>query len=588
MRNTLQYLLILILITLPAIPALSQDEGPPPQPKHEFRSVWLTTAGGLDWPTLTHGPTQRSILRSILQRTKDLGMNAIVFQVVPRGDAYYQSERLPWARRLTGTMGQDPGYDPLQFLIDESRLLGLEVHAWYNVFRIGDTTSGDVVEADEGPQHIFFSNPELTITTGNEIWLNPGIPEARQWAVDNLIELVSNYDIDAVHFDYIRYSNGGFATDTNTRNEFEPGYSGTLADWRRDNVTRFVQAAHDSVKKIKPWVKVGSTPVGHYQTSGGWAAFFGYSAAFQDSRRWLREGINDYIVPQIYWDIAGGDAPQFDWLVRDWMGETYGRHVYIGTAVYNPNVRPEIPRQIDTVRANNGMGQVHFRYNNVNVSPPFGNRYNTPAIVPPMPWLDMNKPGMPVNLTVNTSGTSVVLAWDHPVYGRGVPEAMRYAVYRVPKAGNGIASDGLESVEYLMTVTGATGFTDSSVQEPDNYDYYITSLSRNNVESEAAWSGTATSAGREEQLAREFRLDQNYPNPFNPVTNIRFSLDEPGLVSITVYDLLGRVVARPLHENRAAGAHSVSFEASHLSSGVYLYRLESGNRQLTRKMMLIK
>jgi uncharacterized lipoprotein YddW (UPF0748 family) len=587
MRNTIQRLLFIPLIFILVSDALSQDERPP-QPKHEFRSVWLTTAGGLDWPTITHGPTQRSILISILNRINNLGMNAVVFQVVPRGDAYYESERLPWARRLTGTMGQDPGYDPLQFLIDESRKLGLEVHAWYNVFRIGDTTSGDVVEAADGPQHVFFTNPEWTVTVGNEIWLNPGIPEAREWAVGNVIELVKNYDIDAVHFDYIRYSNGGFASDTDTRNEYEPGYIGTLANWRRDNVTRFVQAVHDSVSVIKPWVKTGSTPVGHYQTSGGWAAFFGYSAAFQDSRRWLREGINDYIAPQIYWDIAGGDNPQFDWLVRDWMGETYDRHIYVGTAVYNPNVHPEIPRQIDTVRANNGHGQIHFRYTNVNQNPPFGNRYSTQAIVTPMPWRDMTKPGTPANLTMAVSGGNVTLNWEEPDFGRGVAQSMRYAVYRVPRTDASPVDELLENVEYLRTVTGLTTYTDSGLADPDDFDYYITAVSRNNVESDPVWSGSATSTDTGEQLVQEFRLDQNYPNPFNPVTNIRFNLDEPGLVSIAVYDLLGRLVARPLNENRAAGSHTISFDASHLSSGVYIYRLKSGNRNLTRKMMLLK
>jgi hypothetical protein len=251
-----------------------------------------------------------------------------------------------------------------------------------------------------------------------------------------------------------------------------------------------------------------------------------------------------------------------------------------------------LPRQIDTTRVNNAAGQMHFRYDNIVPAATFGDRYDRPSIVPPMPWKVMAAPNTPVNLIATWpggGGTELTLEWEKPGFGRGEPEAIRYAIYRVPAADEVNATEEVTGdATYLLAVTGETIFTDSPDVSVEDYDYYVTALSRNNVESVPAGASVNTSLGEDRHLARTFNLDQNYPNPFNPTTNIRFTLGEAGPVSITVYDLLGRVVARPLNESRPAGTHSISFNASHLSSGVYLYRLESGSMQVTKKMMLIK
>lgn len=85
-----------------------------------------------------------------------------------------------------------------------------------------------------------------------------------------------------------------------------------------------------------------------------------------------------------------------------------------------------------------------------------------------------------------------------------------------------------------------------------------------------------------------FDLSQNYPNPFNPATNIQFSIPSSGEVNLTVYNLLGQKVATLISEKLSAGSHTVNFDASQLSSGIYLYRLSSGNQVMTKKMTLIK
>ena len=86
----------------------------------------------------------------------------------------------------------------------------------------------------------------------------------------------------------------------------------------------------------------------------------------------------------------------------------------------------------------------------------------------------------------------------------------------------------------------------------------------------------------------QFELKQNYPNPFNPSTNITYSLPQQSDVQLRVYDMVGREVATLINREQAAGAYTVNFDASELSSGMYLYRLDTGSTTITRKMMLIK
>jgi uncharacterized lipoprotein YddW (UPF0748 family) len=560
----------------------------PSTPKYEFRSAWVATAGGLDWPYTTNATLAESSLRGIIRNMKAMGMNAVVFQIVPRGDAYYQSERLPWARRLTGVMGQDPGWDPLAVAIEEAHSLGMELHAWYNVGRMGDQGSLDLQDTAEGPRHVLFSNRDfvevVNVDNAQQVWLSYGKPEARQWAVDNVMEIVRNYNVDAVHFDFIRYPTGGYPNDAQVHAASDQSAININA-WRRNNITRFVEAVHDSIRQVKPWVKIGSTPVGHYASSGGWPAALGYSQFWQDSRRWLRERIHDYLAPQIYWDIGTICNPRFDWLVRDWMGERYERHIYVGTGPYQCGGKAELPLQIDTTRANAAHGQLHFRYQTVNDNP-FGTKYALPAIVPPMDWLDMTEPARPGQLTATwhiAAQTELRLQWEGGDENDAA-EAIRYAVYRAP-AGTG--SSAVNNVQYMIGVTGNTSFVDRPSLSVESYEYYVTALSRNNVESEPVSVQTSTNTDGTE-LVSTFALEQNYPNPFNPSTSIAFSLDATGHATLRIYDVLGRVVAVLVDEVRPAGTHTVMFDAANLSSGTYMYVLEQSGQRITALMTLMK
>lgn len=481
MKYFLRYFLaILILISFQKLSSQNYLSGTDVDtPKREFRAAWVATSRQLDWPKTTDPELGEQLLRNIIRRSKDLGMNAVVFQVVARGDAMYNSERLPWSPWLTGTPGKDPGWDPLAVAISESHKLGMELHAWVNAFLVAAEHTPRSAESD--PSHIAYAEPEWVV---NNHWLNPGIPDARRWQIENVIELIENYDVDAIHFDFIRYPEGGLPgiTDYLTREEYDPDGLSNLNDWRRNNINEFVRDAYTEIKSRKPWIKVGSAVIGHHRWfAGAWSALWGYSSVFQDSRLWLEEGVHDYLAPMTYWDIGHSvDVPPFEFVVRDWVKERLDRHIYAGTGIYKSWVFNELPAQIDTVRAAEGQGQVHFHYDVLNQSPaPFGNRYDNLSLIPVMEWLGGDPPPPPVALRyerIPSTGTAQ-FRWED---GSHNGKSKRYVLYQFPH--NTITDYDLDNPENILYVTGEKTFTASPSGRDGNY-YAVTALDRNNNES---------------------------------------------------------------------------------------------------------
>ncbi len=579
------------IILLLSIAAASHAQAESPSsPKQEFRSVWLTTAWSLDWPKTTGASSQQNEMIRILDQLVSQNMNAVVFQASARGDAFYQSERLPWAYSLTGTPGNDPGWDPLQFLIDEARKRGLEVHAWFNAFTVAYDSHNDSPSTADIP-NVRFTNPEWMEQQG---WMNPGIPEAREWHVENALELIENYDVDAIHFDRIRYPSGGFSRDATLMAEHNPEGLETLADWRRWNVTEFVRMVHEGVQELRPTVRVAATPLGHYDagSTDGWAAAYGYSSLYQDSRYWAEMGYVDYIAPQVYWDIGTTTPPRFAYIVNDWVEKRRNdRFIYVGIAAYQSYVRSEIGAQIDSTRSLGADGQLYFRNESI-ASSNFSGRYDYKAIVPPMPWRNMSEPNPVRDLAIDVTESEVELTWDEPSPGRGETDPFfRYLVYRAKTSEVISGQLIIEDPAHIVALTGERSFVDTpgADSEGEDYSYYVAALSRNNVEGDyERIDATVVSSDEEPLIAGAFTLEQNYPNPFNPATNIAFRLPVTSHVTLEVFDLTGRRIATLVDGSRHAGSHTVTWDASELASGVYLYRLQAGDYRQTRSMMLMK
>lgn len=395
------YLLIvfsfLILFNLSAQPA----------PKYEVRAAWITAVYGLDWPR-TKATTPASIqkqkeeLVETLDKLKEANFNTVLFQARTRGDVLYKSDIEPYNSILTGKSGKDPGYDPLAFAVEECHKRGMECHAWMVTIPLG----GRKHVASLGKQSVTRRQPKICVPYKREYFLNPGNPKTKEYLMSLVKEVVERYDVDGVHFDYLRYPERAFRfPDSYDYRKYGNGRS--LDQWRRDNITEILRYIYKGVKQLKPWVKVSTCPVGKYRdtsrySSKGWNAFH---VVHQDVQGWLGEGIQDQIYPMMYFR---GNA--FYPFALDWQEQSNGRHVVPGLGVYflHPSEGDwsldEIQRQINFIRNHHLAGEAHYRVkfvtdNTQNLYDILQNDfYAYPALQPPMTWADSIAPSAPSDL----------------------------------------------------------------------------------------------------------------------------------------------------------------------------------------------
>ncbi|NPC92976.1 family 10 glycosylhydrolase [Bacillus sp. WMMC1349] len=377
----------------------------------EMRGVWIATVTNLDWPSqkgLSPEQQKKEYIK-LLDDVVEMGMNAVVVQIKPTADAFYPSVYGPWSEYLTGVQGKDPGYDPLQFLLEETHRRGLEFHAWFNSFRI---TMHHTDLAKLSNDHPAKKHPDWVVAYGNQLYYNPGIPEVQHFIIAGIEEVVKNYHIDAVHMDDYFYPYkiaGKDFPDLDTFARYGKDRFSNIADWRRDNVSQLVKQIGEMIKKEKPLVKFGISPFGVWRNiandptgSNTKAGVTNYDDLYADTRDWIQKQYIDYIAPQIYWSINFAPA-SYHILVDWWTNEVKGHpvHLYIGQAAYKINNNydsawsdpDEYPRQIALNRSVNGLGSIHFSLKDLNKNP-LGikdklraNIYNTPALIPEMPWL---------------------------------------------------------------------------------------------------------------------------------------------------------------------------------------------------------
>lgn len=314
----------------------------------EVRAAWLTTVYNIDWPSdrdYNNIEKQKSTLIENMQFIKDQKLNTVFFQVRGMGDAFFPSSYAPWSKYLTGVLGKNPGYDPLKFALDQAHRRGLEFHAWFNPFRIdaNDKYFNKDTYINRLPKGSpLKSNPNWIVKYGQYHWLDIGIPEAREYVINLILEVVKNYNIDGVHIDDYFYPypiKGVDFPDSTTYSKYGKGYS-NVADWRRDNVNKFIKELNSRIKSTKSGVEFGVSPFGVWRNGvelGGAAtnSLSSYDAIYTDSRKWIKEGWIDYIVPQIYWEFGNKTSPYKE-LVDWWEKQVQGTKVklYIGHAAY--------------------------------------------------------------------------------------------------------------------------------------------------------------------------------------------------------------------------------------------------------------
>ena len=322
----------------------------------EMRAAWVSSVYNLDWPkTQNNASKQKSELTQLMDKLKGCGINTIVLQVRPESDTFYKSSINPWSKYLTGTQGKNPGYDPLAFAVSEAHKRGMEIHAWFNPYRV--TSSGTNLNALVS-SHPARKNPDWVIKYGNKMYYDPGNPEVVNYLVKTIKEVVDNYDIDGVHFDDYFYPSSKFPDDASYK---KYGKGQNKDNWRRENVNTLLRKVK-AVVNTRSGCEFGVSPFGIWRNksascpdgseTGGSQS---YNNMYADSRTWIRKGYVDYIVPQIYWPIGFG-AADYSKLVKWWANEVKGYDVdlYIGQGIYKQgqsshggqNIAKEIKNQI--------------------------------------------------------------------------------------------------------------------------------------------------------------------------------------------------------------------------------------------------
>lgn len=328
---------------VPAEPVPGPRSGPH---RRELRGMWIATVANTDWPPAPGLPPdeQRQHLLGLLDAAVDRRLNAVMFQVRPTADAFWPSPHEPWSQYLTGTQGQDPGWDPLGTAVHEAHRRGLELHAWFNPYRVSLTT--DVTRL--APTHPARSHPEWIVPYGGRLYYNPGLPEVRRFVQDAMLDAVRRYPVDAVHWDDYFYPYpvlGQAFPDDDAYARYGAGFPDRAA-WRRANTDLLVSETAARIKEIRPNTRFGISPFGVWRNAAtdplGSATQAGvqtYDDLYADTRTWVKEEWIDYIVPQVYWNI-GFPAADYAALVPWWSEVVSGTdvHLYIGEALYKAGV----------------------------------------------------------------------------------------------------------------------------------------------------------------------------------------------------------------------------------------------------------
>jgi uncharacterized lipoprotein YddW (UPF0748 family) len=394
------------LLLLAALPA----QGPPPEPLREFRGAWVATVDNIDWPSRPGLPVaqQKAELDAIVNRARELRLNALVFQVRPHGDAMYASELEPWSEWLTGTQGKapDPFWDPLETAVQAAHLGGLELHAWFNPFRARHPKCRSELD----PKHPARRLPGLAVAYGDYLWLDPGDPRAADWSLRVIADVVARYDIDAVHIDdyFYPYPIAGqtFPDEASYQDYRSRGGRLGKADWRRGNIDSFVQRMQAETRHTKPWVRVGISPFGIARPGlppGIEAGVDAYDHLHADARKWLREGLCDYLSPQLYWPIDQ-KKQSFATLLPWWTTQNpKARHLWPGlyadkaAAARPPWRKGELGEQIGMIRGQDGAGgYVLFSFKTLLPDTEFTRALRATngelALAPASPWLGGKAP----------------------------------------------------------------------------------------------------------------------------------------------------------------------------------------------------
>lgn len=482
---------LVAMMLLCAYPAKAQKA-----PKREFRGAWIQCVNE-QFQGLSKEEMQRTLSYQLDELAKD-GVNAIIFQVRAECDALYDSPYEPWSRFLTGRQGQNPGWDPLAWMVSECHKRGMEIHAWINPYRA--KTKGTSALASN---NIAVKHPERVFEYDGLYILNPALPENREYICKIADDIVRRYDIDGFHIDdyFYPYPIAGKAIpDAKEYNADSRGMS--IGDWRRDNVNKFIEQLHDSIRQTKPWVKFGVSPFGIYRNArsssigSNTRGLQNYDDLYADVLKWVNNGWIDYCVPQLYWQI-GHKTADYETLIKWWNEHAGNRPLYIGEDVErtikyadvdNPNTNQVAAKHKLHEQCKNVDGTVLWyakaavdNYDRYGIF--LRNYYwKSPALQPLMPFIDDKAPKKPRKLKAHQNSTNLLLTWMAPKGNGWKDEAVKYVVYQF-KPGESV---DISDPSHIVSLTNHQSLETVKPAESGKYIYVVTALDRMSNESEIA------------------------------------------------------------------------------------------------------
>lgn len=460
-------------------------------PKREFRGAWIQCVNG-QFQGMSAQQMQQMLTRQ-LDYLQDAGINAVIFQVRAEADALYRSSFEPWSRFLTGVQGKAPSprWDPLQFMIDACHERGMELHAWINPYRA--KTKGT---AALSPNHPYNKFPERFIEYDGQLYFDPGLLENRKYICMIVRDIVSRYDVDAIHMDdyFYPYPNPAVKfRDDPSFAQYGRGYA-NKADWRRDNVNVLIKEIHQTVRACKPWVKFGVSPFGIYRNQkndpNGSATngLQNYDDLYADVLVWVNNGWVDYNIPQIYWEM-GHKAADYTTLVRWWAKNSAHRPLFIGQDVMrtvkardlqSPSIhqmaaKMRLQRSFSTIQGSCQWYSTALVQNPGNYGTMLKQEYHRyPALMPKFTFMDNEAPGKVKKLKPVWTEDGYMLFWTAPKAKNEMDKAVQYVVYRFRKD----EKINLDDATRIVAITRSNYHKLPYENGKTKYRYVVTALDR--------------------------------------------------------------------------------------------------------------
>lgn len=404
--------------------------------KYEIRAAWLSTDGGMDWPQGKYDAAmQQRDLIDILDRLDAANFNTLYFQVQSRGGVAWQSSYYPAMSAITGDGAKNMDYDVAQFVIDQCHKRHIECHAWLVPFYQGSTNDAARYQLN-GISHISTTKPELCINYNGNIYMDPGIPQGREYIVESYHELLSSYGFDGILLDLKSYAGRQFG-DNDSYQQYNPDFL-TKDDWRRENMTAFINEFVNAATTENPSLRIGITTLGSYNKIVGYENQTTYNYAYQDPCLWVTSGTIDYIVPQMFFKENKGFSSYLD----KWVSASQNGCIIVGIS---PDMMTsdkwstdDLTTQIETVRETAGVKGLAIYSTKALLDKAVGktfydtlqNKYFThPAHVIPKDDIQAFAPNPPTNVTVEYIGDGYRIAWEPPLPSPDGNAIRYYSIY---------------------------------------------------------------------------------------------------------------------------------------------------------------